>query len=86
MDITTLDQFKDEIYGVKGTPRRDNIILYFRDKRTLFINALGQLCLRHFFLLTGIADLNANAQCFQLTLQIVSSEERNDAGTTGRAH
>ena len=25
MDITTLDQFKDEIYGVKGTPRRDNL-------------------------------------------------------------
>ena len=24
-DITTLDQFKDEIYGVKGTPRRDNL-------------------------------------------------------------
>ena len=25
MDITTLDKFKDEIYGVKGTPRRDNL-------------------------------------------------------------
>ena len=25
MDITTLDQLKDEIYGVKGTPRRDNL-------------------------------------------------------------
>ena len=23
MDITTLDQFKDEIYGVKGTSRRE---------------------------------------------------------------
>ena len=50
-----------------------SIILYFRDKRTLFINALGQLCLRHFFLLTGIADLNAYAQCFELSVLFVSS-------------
>ena len=25
MDITTFDQFKDEIYGVKGTSRRDEL-------------------------------------------------------------
>ena len=27
MDITTLDQFKDEIYGVKGTPRRAKLLI-----------------------------------------------------------
>lgn len=56
MDITTLDQFKDEIYGVKGTPRRDNLE---RELETL----------QHW---------RSNPQC--------PSEERNDAGTTGRAH